>query len=75
MVVTLSDDAPGTATAKVTSTANVINSSMAATANNIAPTEHTAFSGAVATFKLADFRRAVDAAAMMQSLDLTAVVP
>ncbi|WGS20955.1 MULTISPECIES: zinc-binding dehydrogenase [unclassified Bradyrhizobium] len=29
----------------------------------------------VATFKLADFRRAVDAAAMMQSLDLTAVVP
>jgi len=29
----------------------------------------------VATFKLADFRQAVDAAAMMQSLDLTAVVP
>ncbi|WP_338693642.1 zinc-binding alcohol dehydrogenase family protein [Bradyrhizobium sp. 26S5] len=29
----------------------------------------------VATFGLADFRRAVDAAAMMQSLDLTAVVP
>ncbi|QPF85086.1 zinc-binding alcohol dehydrogenase family protein [Bradyrhizobium genosp. L] len=29
----------------------------------------------VATFKLADFRRAVEAAAMMQSLDLTAVVP
>ncbi|WP_407149725.1 zinc-binding dehydrogenase [Bradyrhizobium sp. ORS 86] len=29
----------------------------------------------VATFRLADFRRAVDAAAMMQSLDLTAVVP
>jgi alcohol dehydrogenase len=29
----------------------------------------------VATFALADFRRAVDAAAMMQSLDLTAVVP
>jgi alcohol dehydrogenase len=29
----------------------------------------------VATFKLADFRRAVDAAAMMQSLDLTAIVP
>ncbi|MGF6311306.1 alcohol dehydrogenase [Bradyrhizobium sp. i1.8.4] len=29
----------------------------------------------VATFGLADFRRAVDAAAIMQSLDLTAVVP
>jgi len=29
----------------------------------------------VATFRLADFRRAVDAAAMMRSLDLTAVVP
>ena len=29
----------------------------------------------VATFKLADFRSAVDAAAMMQSLDLTAVAP
>ncbi|MCC8949888.1 zinc-binding alcohol dehydrogenase family protein, partial [Bradyrhizobium sp. Arg62] len=29
----------------------------------------------VASFGLADFRRAVDAAAMMQSLDLTAVVP
>ena len=29
----------------------------------------------VATFALADFRRAVDAAAIMQSLDLTAVVP
>jgi len=29
----------------------------------------------VTTFKLADFHRAVDAAAMMQSLDLTAVVP
>lgn len=28
-----------------------------------------------AAFKLADFRRAVDAAAMMQSLGLTAVVP
>jgi len=29
----------------------------------------------VATFKLADFRRAVEAAALMQGLDLTAVVP
>lgn len=29
----------------------------------------------VTAFKLADFRRAVDAAALMQSLDLTAVVP
>ncbi|MBR0755171.1 zinc-binding dehydrogenase [Bradyrhizobium jicamae] len=29
----------------------------------------------VTTFPLADFRRAVDAAAMMQSLDLTAVLP
>jgi alcohol dehydrogenase len=29
----------------------------------------------VTTFKLADFRRAVEAAALMQSLDLTAVVP
>jgi hypothetical protein len=50
VVVTLSDDAPGSATAKVTSTATVVNSSMAATAINIAPKEHTAFSGAVATF-------------------------
>ena len=30
---------------------------------------------AVTTFKLADFRRAVEAAALMQGLDLTAVVP
>jgi alcohol dehydrogenase len=29
----------------------------------------------VTTFKLADFRQAVEAAALMQSLDLTAVVP
>jgi alcohol dehydrogenase len=29
----------------------------------------------VTTFKLADFRRAVEAAALMQGLDLTAVVP
>jgi alcohol dehydrogenase len=29
----------------------------------------------VITFKLADFRRAVEAAALMQGLDLTAVVP
>ncbi len=30
---------------------------------------------AVTTFKLADFRQAVEAAALMQGLDLTAVVP
>jgi alcohol dehydrogenase len=30
---------------------------------------------AVTTFPLADFRRAVDAAALMQGLDLTAVMP
>jgi alcohol dehydrogenase len=30
---------------------------------------------AVTTFKLADFKRAVEAAALMQSLDLTAIVP
>jgi alcohol dehydrogenase len=29
----------------------------------------------VTTFKLADFRPAVEAAALMQSLDLTAIVP
>jgi alcohol dehydrogenase len=29
----------------------------------------------VTTFKLADFRQAVEAAALMQGLDLTAVVP
>ena len=29
----------------------------------------------VTTFELADFKRAVDAAALMQGLDLTAVVP
>jgi alcohol dehydrogenase len=29
----------------------------------------------VTTFPLADFRRAVEAAALMQGLDLTAVVP
>ena len=29
----------------------------------------------VTSFKLADFKRAVDAAALMQGLDLTAVVP
>jgi alcohol dehydrogenase len=29
----------------------------------------------VTTFKLADFKRAVEAAALMQGLDLTAVVP
>jgi len=30
---------------------------------------------AVTTFALADFKRAVEAAALMQGLDLTAVVP
>lgn len=29
----------------------------------------------VTTFKLADFKQAVEAAALMQALDLTAVVP
>jgi alcohol dehydrogenase len=29
----------------------------------------------VSTYKLADFKRAIEAAALMQGLDLTAVVP
>jgi alcohol dehydrogenase len=29
----------------------------------------------VTTFKLVDFKRAIDSAALMQGLDLTAVVP
>jgi hypothetical protein len=50
VVVTLSDDAPGTATAKVTSTAIVVADTVTTTAKNISTTEHSAFSGAVATF-------------------------
>ena len=56
VVVTLNDDAPGTATASVTSTANVT-STLAVTAKNISPTEHTAFNGAVATFTDSDISK------------------
>ena len=54
--VTLSDDAPGTATATVTSSANV-NSTLVATASNLSATEHTAFSGTVASFTDSDITK------------------
>ncbi len=56
VIVTLSDDAPGTATATVTSTANVT-STLTATANNISATEHTAFSGSIGTFTDSDITK------------------
>jgi hypothetical protein len=49
VMVTLSDDAPGTATATVTSTAHVA-SGLAVTAVNFSTPEGTAFNGTVATF-------------------------
>jgi hypothetical protein len=54
--VTLSDDAPGTATATVTSTARVA-AGLAVTAVNISATEGTPFNGTVATFSDADTSR------------------
>jgi hypothetical protein len=48
--VTLTDDAPGTATATATGTANVAEGSLTLSSNPISGTEGTAFSGQVATF-------------------------
>jgi hypothetical protein len=56
VVVTLTDDAPGTATAQVTSTAKVANG-LAATAVNFSIPEHAAFNGTVATFSDSDTTR------------------
>jgi hypothetical protein len=53
VVVTLSDDAPGTATAKVTSTAQVA-AGLAVTANGFSTPEAAAFNGTVATFSDSD---------------------
>lgn len=53
VTVTLNDDAPGTATATVTSTA-IVSDTLTATANNISAAEHTAFNGTVATFTDSD---------------------
>lgn len=53
VIVTLSDDAPGTATATVTSTA-IVSDNLTVIAKNISATEHTAFNGAVATFTDSD---------------------
>jgi len=53
VTVTLSDDAPGTATATVTSTA-IVSDNVMTTANNISATEHTAFNGTVAMFTDSD---------------------
>jgi PKD repeat protein len=56
VVVTLSDDAPGTATATVTSTAHVA-SGLSVTAVNFSVAEHAAFNGTVATFSDSDTTR------------------
>jgi hypothetical protein len=53
VMVTLADDAPGTATATVTSTAQVA-SGLSATAVNFSTPEGAAFNGTVATFSDAD---------------------
>jgi hypothetical protein len=53
VVVTLSDDAPGTATAKVTSTAQVA-AGLSVIASGFTTPEGTAFNGQVATFSDAD---------------------
>jgi hypothetical protein len=53
VVVTLSDDAPGTATAQVTSTAHVA-SGLSVTAANFSTPEGSAFNGTVATFSDSD---------------------
>lgn len=53
VTVTLSDDKPGTATATVTSTANVA-SGLSVTAVDVSAREHTPFNGTVATFSDAD---------------------
>jgi hypothetical protein len=53
VVVTLTDDAPGTATAQVTSTAHVA-SGLSVTAVNFSAAEGTAFNGTVATFSDSD---------------------
>jgi hypothetical protein len=50
VTVTLSDDAPGTATAQVTSTAHVAGAGVNAFPVTFAATEGTAFNGVVATF-------------------------
>jgi hypothetical protein len=50
VTVTLSDDAPGTATAQVTSTAHVAGAGLNAFPQTFAATEGVAFNGAVATF-------------------------
>jgi len=53
VVVTLSDDAPGTATAQVTSTARVA-SGLAVAPPSLVAVEHTPFNGAITTFSDAD---------------------
>jgi len=53
VIVTLTDDAPGTATAQVTSTANVA-SGLAVTAVNFSTPEGAPFNGTVATFSDSD---------------------
>jgi len=59
VVVTLSDDAPGTATAQVTSTAHVGSTALFVTANNISTAEQPPFNGVVATFTDSDKTKTV----------------
>jgi hypothetical protein len=54
VVVTLSDDAPGTATAQATSTAHVGASTVSVAANSFSVAEAAPFNGAVATFSDTD---------------------
>jgi PKD repeat protein len=54
VTVTLSDDAPGTATAQVTSTAHVGTTALSVTTVNFSVAEHAVFNGTVATFTDSD---------------------
>ncbi len=67
VVVTLSDDKPGTATAQVTSTAHVGTSVVSVTADSFTVAEHAAFSGAVGTFT--DSNTALTAADFAATID------
>src|SRR5581483_1953226 len=67
VMVTLSDDAPGTATATTTSTAVINNSNLSVTATNFSAAEYTSFTGSVGSFTdvdttktAADFTATID---------------
>jgi hypothetical protein len=66
VVVTLSDDAPGTATAQVTSTAHVGTSALSVTASSFTIAENAAFNGTVASFT--DSNKALTAASFTATI-------